>query len=85
MWERNQKNGTIGGEAGRNVVGGGGGGGKGTDRTIEIETKFNVPDDYVERIESLGGKLARVDSVRDVYYDTNLFDLLRNDHWLRNR
>lgn len=56
-----------------------------TYQTIEVETKFCVADDYASGLRNLGGNLEKKTKMVDTYYDTEFFDLLRRDHWLRLR
>merc|ERR1712156_744015 len=54
---------------------------------IEIERKFIVPDNYHERLTAQGFQLQQeFDEVLvDKYYDTHEHDLIKEDHWLRQR
>jgi len=54
-------------------------------QTIEVETKFQVADDYASAIINIGGRLDKKIEMVDIYYDTESFDLMKKDHWLRLR
>ena len=53
----------------------------------QIEWKFIVPDNYHERLTAQGFQLQQeFDEVLvDKYYDTHEHDLIKEDHWLRQR
>ena len=57
-------------------------------KTIEVERKFEVPEDFRERLPAAGFEVVTgfaVESLVDVYYDTRDFSLIKSDHWLRQR
>lgn len=51
----------------------------------EIEMKFIVPDDYAGVLESVHATLVSEILLEDIYFDTDHFDLLKRDIWLRKR
>ena len=55
--------------------------------TIEVERKFIVPGDYRTRLPEAGFSQVKEfeESLSDTYHDTEDFDLLEADHWLRKR
>jgi len=51
----------------------------------EIEMKFEVPQDYRSSLESVQARLVSEILLEDTYFDTEHYDLLRQDVWLRRR
>ena len=56
-----------------------------SDSDREIEMKFVVPDDYATVLESVHAILVSEILLEDTYFDTDHFDLLKRDIWLRKR
>ena len=56
-----------------------------SDSDREIEMKFVVPDDYARVLESVHATLVSEILLEDTYFDTDQFDLLKQDIWLRKR
>ncbi|XP_042542323.1 thiamine-triphosphatase [Dipodomys spectabilis] len=52
---------------------------------IEVERKFVPGPDTEKRLQELGGTLVHRFTFRDTYYDTTELNLMRSDHWLRQR
>uniref|UniRef100_A0A2K6ELI1 Thiamine-triphosphatase n=1 Tax=Propithecus coquereli TaxID=379532 RepID=A0A2K6ELI1_PROCO len=52
---------------------------------IEVELKFIPGPGTEERLQELGGTLEHRVTFRDTYYDTPELNLMRADHWLRQR
>ncbi|ESO04805.1 hypothetical protein HELRODRAFT_79038 [Helobdella robusta] len=52
---------------------------------IEIEKKFVVNDEILNKMLSLGAKLIKRESFTDVYYDTECHCLTTKNFWLRQR
>ncbi|EHB00033.1 Thiamine-triphosphatase [Heterocephalus glaber] len=52
---------------------------------IEVERKFVPGPGTEERLQELGGTLEHQITFRDTYYDTPELNLMRSDHWLRQR
>ncbi|XP_040567784.1 thiamine-triphosphatase isoform X3 [Lepeophtheirus salmonis] len=56
---------------------------------IEVERKFNVPDCYESLMERHGFKnmmgFERDEELCDIYYDSDRYDLMKEDYWLRWR
>ncbi|XP_004646726.2 LOW QUALITY PROTEIN: thiamine-triphosphatase [Octodon degus] len=52
---------------------------------IEVERKFVPGPGTEERLQELGGSLEHQITFRDTYYDTPELNLMRSDHWLRQR
>lgn len=55
-------------------------------KSFEVERKFAVPKNYSGLLADYGfNRDENVESIRDEYFDTRDYDLLRRDHWLRKR
>jgi len=55
---------------------------------IEVERKFQVPEDFREALPARGYELVKgfaEETIVDEYFDTRRMDLIRADHWLRRR
>ena len=55
---------------------------------IEVERKFQVPEDFDSALPARGYELLKgfaVEAIVDEYFDTRRMDLIRADHWLRRR
>merc|ERR1712168_732248 len=52
---------------------------------LEVEQKFRVPDNYKSVFEIAGGELLSEKLLIDIYFDTESFQLLSQDVWLRKR
>jgi len=55
---------------------------------IEVERKFQVPEDFGEALPARGYELVTgfaEEAIVDEYFDTRRMDLVRADHWLRRR
>jgi hypothetical protein len=55
--------------------------------TIEVERKFEVPKDFKKILPAHGYKAVAdfAETLVDEYFDTKNYDLLKSDHWLRQR
>ena len=55
------------------------------EKTLEVEQKFRVPENYREVLETAGAEKVGERILSDLYMDTKEFVLLRQDVWLRER
>ena len=56
-----------------------------TDKTIEIERRFHLPDGVDTRLKELGATLISTQTQTDSYYDNVNCTFTLTDHWLRQR
>nr|ACO11522.1 Thiamine-triphosphatase [Caligus rogercresseyi] len=52
---------------------------------IEVERKFIVPECFEFLLEKHGFRRMMEENMSDIYYDSEAFDLMRVDHWMRSR
>lgn len=52
---------------------------------FEVEKKFKIPPDFTAVLLEQGWKYLEEIHLKDTYFDTEAYELVRNDHWLRQR
>ena len=52
---------------------------------LEVEKKFKIPADFTRVLREQGWKYLKEIQLKDTYFDTEGYELVRNDHWLRQR
>lgn len=52
---------------------------------FEVEKKFKIPADFTRVLLEQGWKYLKEINFKDTYFDTEGYELVRNEHWLRQR